>query len=112
MTYDLQDGCMIGRHWRTHNTCEIALDQTVSKGVIRIYHPPSVSFSFANCSNLPGSIARSIEVEALASRGQFTSIEKRDLSGVGLPEVLTLVQGILRCASLLHVGVVWVGHGC
>ena len=42
---------------------------------------------------------------------RLTCIEERYFSSVGLPEILTLVERVLRCTPLANVGVVWIRHG-
>ena len=104
---------MIGQHWRKHSTCGYVLASIAKDGRLKPYHPASVSFCFANSSNLPGSVLRRQSTLTVYSWDRkLTSIEERHFPSVRLPEILSLVQSILRCAPLVNVGVVWVRHGC
>jgi len=40
----------------------------------------------------------------------LASVERRHFSSVWFPEVLPLIQGPLRSASLVNVWVVWIRH--
>jgi hypothetical protein len=43
---------------------------------------------------------------------RLTSIEKRHFALVALPEILALIQSVLRCGSLLAIGILRIHDVC